>query len=129
MAKPRILIVDDERNIVEALKYNLEKEGFRILIAFDGAEALKLAGREAIDAIVLDWMLPEIDGLEVCRLLRQEDRTKPIPILMLTVKSEETDKVLGLEMGVDDYMTKPFSQRELIARIRSLLRRATAPCS
>ena len=126
-AKAKILIVDDEKNIVEAVKYNLEQEGFRTLIAHDGASALELARRDLPDLVLLDWMLPEVDGLEVCRLLKQEPKTKSIPIIMLTVKSEETDKVLGLEMGADDYVTKPFSPRELVARVKAILRRAQGP--
>jgi two-component system alkaline phosphatase synthesis response regulator PhoP len=124
MAPSKVLIVDDEKNIVEAVKYALEKDGFRTLVAHDGARALELAARELPDLIVLDWMLPSVDGLEVCRLLHQQPATSGIPVLMLTVKSDETDKVLGLEMGADDYMTKPFSPRELVARIKALLRRA-----
>ena len=127
MATAKILIVDDEKNIVEAVKYNLERAGFRTLIAADGARAMELARRDLPDAILLDWMLPEVDGLEVCRLLKQHERTRRIPILMLTVKSDETDKVLGLEMGADDYLTKPFSQRELLARVKALLRRVALP--
>ncbi len=124
MAKGKILVVDDEKNIVESVKYNLDKEGFRTIVARDGADALDMARRELPDLILLDWMLPEMDGLEVCRLLKQTDKTKHIPIIMLTVKADETDKVLGLEMGADDYVTKPFSPRELIARVKALLRRA-----
>ena len=130
MAKAKILIVDDEKNIVEAVKYNLEKEGFRTLTAFDGAKALEAARRELPDAVLLDWMLPEMDGLEVCRALKQDEKTRHIPVVMLTVKSHETDKVLGLEMGADDYVTKPFSARELVARVKAVLRRLTvAPSS
>jgi DNA-binding response OmpR family regulator len=124
MAAGKILIVDDEKNIVEAVKYALEKEGFRTLVAHDGAKALELALRELPELIVLDWMLPEVDGLEVCRLLHQRPETAGIPIIMVTVKSDETDKVLGLEMGADDYVTKPFSPRELLARVKALLRRS-----
>ena len=127
MAKLKILIVDDEKNIVEAVRYALEKEGFRTVVAHDGARGLELARREAPDLVVLDWMLPEQDGLEVCRVLKADERTRRIPIIMLTVKSGETDKVLGLEMGADDYVTKPFSPRELVARIKALLRRAQPP--
>ena len=127
MAAAKILIVDDEKNIVEAVKYNLEKAGFRILTAATGNRALEAARRESPDLILLDWMLPEVDGLEVCRLLKQSEKTRRIPILMLTVKSDETDKVLGLEMGADDYLTKPFSQRELLARVKALLRRVALP--
>jgi len=119
----KILVVDDEKNIVEALRYNLEKENFRTIAAHDGAAALELARREHPDLIVLDWMLPGMDGLEVCRALRRGEDTRSIPIVMLTVRSDETDKVLGLEMGADDYVTKPFSHRELLARIRAVLRR------
>ena len=126
MAKAKILIVDDEKNIVEAVKYNLEKDGFRTVVAHDGAKALELARRELPDLVLLDWMLPEVDGLEVCRILKREDATKHIPVIMLTVKSEETDKVLGLEMGADDYVTKPFSPRELVARVKAILRRTQA---
>ncbi len=121
--KAKILVVDDEKNIVEAVKYNLEKEGFKTLVASDGAGALELARRELPDLLILDWMLPEVDGLEVCRLLKQDAKTKHIAIMMLTVKSDETDKVLGLEMGADDYLTKPFSPRELTARVKAILRR------
>ena len=127
MAKAKILIVDDEKSIIEAVKYNLEKEGFRTLVAHDGARAVELARRDLPDLVVLDWMLPEQDGLEVCRILKQEGRTTRIPIIMLTVKGGETDKVLGLEMGADDYMTKPFSPRELIARVKAVLRRQAGP--
>ena len=127
MPKSKVLIVDDEKNIAEAVTYNLEKEGYRALVAYDGAEALVLARRELPDAILLDWMLPEIEGLEVCRTLKHDQKTAHIPIIMLTVKSEVTDKVLGLEMGADDYVTKPFSPRELVARVKALLRRSTQP--
>jgi phosphate regulon transcriptional regulator PhoB len=124
MSKRRILIVDDEKNIVTALRYNLEREGYEALVASDGARALVSARKEMPDLILLDWMLPELDGLEVCRRLRQDERTRRIPVILLTVKSEETDKILGLEIGADDYVTKPFSQRELLARIKAVLRRA-----
>lgn len=124
MASGKILIVDDEKSIVEAVRYALEKEGFRTVTAYDGARAVEAARRDPPDLILLDWMLPGLDGLEVCRLLKQSDRTRAIPILMLTVKAGETDKVLGLEMGADDYLTKPFSLRELVARVKALLRRA-----
>ena len=127
MAKAKILIVDDEKNIVEAVKYNLEQENFRTVVARDGANALDLARRELPDLILLDWMLPEVYGLEVCRLLKQGDHTKHIPVIMLTVKSAETDKVLGLEMGADDYITKPFSPGELVARVKAILRRTHTP--
>ncbi len=124
MTAAKILIVDDEASIVEALVYRLKQEGFRPLTAGNGARALELARRELPDVVVLDWMLPEIDGLEVCRRLKQDEATKRIAVVMLTVKSDETDKVLGLEMGADDYVTKPFGVRELVARIKAVLRRA-----
>lgn len=124
MAQPKILVVDDEKNIVETITYNLQKAGFRTLTAADGKRAVELAQREVPDLITLDVMLPELDGWEVCRLLRQDSRTKRIPVLMLTVKDDETDKVVGLELGADDYMTKPFSPKELVARIKAILRRS-----
>ena len=125
--KPKILVVDDEKNIVTTITYNLEQAGFRTVTAFDGKQALELAQREAPDLITLDVMLPGIDGWEACRLLRQDGRTKRIPILMLTVKDDEADKVIGLELGADDYLTKPFSPKELVARIKAILRRTKEP--
>ncbi len=124
MPQPKVLIVDDEKNIVEAIRYNLERAGFRTLTAADGRRALELAQREVPDLITLDVMLPELDGWEVCRLLRQDARTKRIPVIMLTVKNDESDKIVGLELGADDYVTKPFSPKELVARIKALLRRS-----
>ena len=117
----KILIVEDDRNLLDSLRYNLRKEGYSVVTAVDGAEALEVARREKPDLIILDIMLPKLSGFEVCRILRKEMST---PILMLTAKDEEIDKVVGLEIGADDYMTKPFSMRELIARIRAMLRRA-----
>ena len=125
--KHKILIVDDEKNIVETIRYNLEKAGFRTLTAADGKLALELARREVPDLITLDVMLPEHDGWEVCRLLRQDPRTARIPVIMLTVRGDEADKVVGLELGADDYLTKPFSPKELVARIRAVLRRSREP--
>jgi two-component system response regulator VicR len=116
----KILIVDDEKNIVDILKFNLEKEGFDTIEAYDGEQAMDMALNHNPDLILLDIMLPKIDGFTVCRRLRQTIST---PILMLTAKEEEVDKVLGLELGADDYITKPFSTRELIARIKANLRR------
>ncbi|MBI4598550.1 MAG: response regulator [Candidatus Omnitrophica bacterium] len=127
MAQPKILVVDDEKNIVEAITYNLQKAGFRTLTAADGKRAIELAQRELPDLITLDVMLPEHDGWEVCRLLRQDARTKRIPVIMLTVKGDETDKIVGLELGADDYMTKPFSPKELVARVKAILRRIKEP--
>ena len=129
MSKPKILIVDDEKNIVEAIRYNLEKAGFRTLTASDGARALELARRELPDLITLDVMLPEHDGWEVCRLLRQDPRTRRIPVVMLTVKGDESDTIVGLELGADDYVTKPCSPKELVARVKAVLRRAKEPAS
>ncbi|SDJ65442.1 response regulator transcription factor [Salimicrobium halophilum] len=117
----RILIVDDEESIVTLLKYNIEQAGYEPEVAYDGKEALEKASAQSFDLIVLDVMLPEMDGMEVCKHLRQEHIDTPV--LMLTAKDEEFDKVLGLELGADDYMTKPFSPREVVARIKAILRR------
>ncbi len=119
----RILVVDDEENILELIKYNLEKEGYQVLLATDGNSAVEIAQRERPDLILLDVMLPQLDGLSTCRELRSNDITRKIPIIMLSARGEELDKVLGLEMGADDYVTKPFSSRELLARIKASLRR------
>jgi DNA-binding response OmpR family regulator len=119
----KILLVDDERVLVETIAYNLEQAGYIVITVADGASALEAVRREAPDLIVLDIMLPEIDGLEVCRQLRREGSTAHIPIMMLTARTDEIDKVVGLEVGADDYVTKPFGRRELLARIRALLRR------
>jgi len=127
MASPKILIVDDEKNIVEAIRYNLEQAGFRTITAADGQRAIELAQRDVPDLITLDVMLPELDGWEVCRLLRRDARTRRIPIIMLTVKDDETDKIVGLELGADDYLTKPFSPKELVARIKAIFRRTQEP--
>ncbi len=121
--KEKILIVEDEKDIVKMLDYNLKKEGFRTALAYDGEDALDLATREHPDLIILDLMLPGIDGLEVCKTLKKESKTSNIPIIMLTAKAQEADKVVGLELGADDYVTKPFSPRELIARVKAVLRR------
>lgn len=121
--KETILIIEDEKDIVKMLEYNLGKEGFKALSAREGETALELVDREHPDLILLDLMLPGIDGLEVCKALKEEKGTASIPIIMLTAKSQESDKVIGLELGADDYMTKPFSPRELIARIKAVLRR------
>lgn len=116
----RVLVVDDEENIVEILKSNLEREGYEVLEAFDGPTAVEIALEEEPDLILLDCMLPGMDGFDVCRAIRNE---LPVPIIMLTAKSEEIDKVLGLELGADDYITKPFSMREVLARVKAQLRR------
>jgi two-component system alkaline phosphatase synthesis response regulator PhoP len=120
----KILVVDDEAVLVETIAYNLEQAGYQVITAADGASALEVARRESPDLIILDIMLPEMDGLEVCRQLRRDGSTAATPIIMLTAKGDEIDKVVGLEVGADDYVTKPFGRRELLARVRALLRRA-----
>jgi len=122
MAK-KILVVDDEAHIRELIRFNLEKEGFTVIEAVDGSAALKAVRMERPDLVVLDLMLPVIDGLEVCQALKKDAEMSGIPVIMLTAKAEEIDKVLGLELGADDYITKPFSPRELLARIKAVLRR------
>jgi two-component system, OmpR family, alkaline phosphatase synthesis response regulator PhoP len=119
----KILIVEDERDILELVKLYLEKEGFRTVTAVTGAEALKCAKQDKPDLILLDLMLPEIDGLEVCKRLRSSPDTAMLPIIMLTAKAEESDTVIGLELGADDYVTKPFSPKTLVARVKALFRR------
>jgi DNA-binding response OmpR family regulator len=121
-AAGRILVVDDEPHIVELVRYNLVHEGYEVVTAYDGHEALEKARTTSPSLVVLDLMLPYVDGLEVCRALRRESS---VPILMLTAKDTEQDRVLGLELGADDYVTKPFSPRELVARVRAILRRTT----
>src|SRR5262245_24467813 len=123
MRKPTLLVIEDDPDIVELVRYNLEREGFKVLVAGDGERGLVEATRLQPELVVLDLMLPGLDGLEVCRRLRAQDSTRAIPVLVLTAKSEEADVVIGREMGADDYLTKPFSPRELIARVRALLRR------
>jgi two-component system, OmpR family, alkaline phosphatase synthesis response regulator PhoP len=119
----KILIVEDELDLVKLLRYNLEKEGFKVTHTTDGSVALAEIRRDLPDLLILDLMLPGVDGLEVCRQLRRHERYVALPILMLTARGEEADRVVGLEIGADDYVTKPFSMRELIARVRALLRR------
>jgi DNA-binding response OmpR family regulator len=121
--KEIILIVEDEKDIIKMLEYNLKKEGFKTLSARDGENALDMAARQRPDIVILDLMLPGMDGLEVCKNLKGDAKTASIPVIMLTAKSQESDKIVGLELGADDYMTKPFSPRELIARIKAVLRR------
>jgi two-component system phosphate regulon response regulator PhoB len=118
------MIVEDEASLVTMLRYNLEKEGYAVTEASDGEEAVTVADETPPDAVILDWMLPRMSGIEVCRQLRRKPETRHVPIIMLTARSEETDKVRGLNVGADDYMTKPFSMPELVARVRALLRRA-----
>jgi DNA-binding response OmpR family regulator len=120
MPKTKILVVEDDRTLLDVLSYNLEKEGYEVLGAGDGINALEIARSNKPDLLILDVMLPGLDGFEICRILRNE---MTVPILMLTAKVEEIDKIVGLELGADDYMTKPFSFRELLARVRALLRR------
>ncbi|MGV3466614.1 MAG: response regulator transcription factor [Heyndrickxia sp.] len=117
----KILVVDDEPSIVTLLKFNLEQAGFKVVTALNGKEGYWLASQESLDLIVLDLMLPEMDGMEICKSLRQEKINTPI--LMLTAKDDELDKILGLELGADDYLTKPFSPREVVARVKAILRR------
>ncbi|NLG32475.1 MAG: response regulator transcription factor [Syntrophomonadaceae bacterium] len=119
---PKILVVDDETYIVELVKFNLEKENYRVIEAYDGLAALEAVELHYPDLVILDIMLPKMDGLEVCRYLKQNPKYSSIPIIMLTAKGEEVDTVLGLEMGADDYIKKPFSPREMIARVKARLR-------
>ena len=118
----KILVVDDEKLLVKGIKFNLEQEGYQVITAFDGEEAVRLAQDESIDVILLDLMLPKIDGFTACRTIRSFSN---VPIIMLTAKSEDVDKILGLEYGADDYITKPFNIREVEARIKAILRRVT----
>ena len=124
--KYTILVIDDEPDICQLIEYNLVREGFRVILAENGEIALKYAEEHSPDVIVLDLMLPGLDGLEVCKILKSDPKTSDILILMLTAKSEETDIIVGLELGADDYMTKPFSPKILTARVRALLRRKTS---
>lgn len=119
--KARILVVDDEPDTLELISFNLKNSGYEVLTAEDGDEALKKARRHTPDLVVLDLMIPEMDGLEVCKVLRKDPLTEKIPIVMLTAKGSEVDRVLGLELGANDYVTKPFSPRELVLRVRNLL--------
>ena len=121
MPERSVLVVEDEENLLEALRYNLEREGYQVYTATDGGEGLDLARRLKPSIVLLDIMLPTLDGFEICRILRRESE---VPILILTAKGEEVDRVVGLELGADDYITKPFSIRELVARVRNTLRRS-----
>lgn len=125
MSKEHILVIDDEEDILELVRFNLSREGYRVTCASSGEKALNLSRDGHPDLLVLDLMLPGIDGLEVARLLKQDSRTRTIPIIMLTAKGEESDVVTGLELGADDYVTKPFSPKILVARVRAVLRRKT----
>jgi len=124
MSKPKLLIVEDEPSIQEVLVYNLKKEGFDVFVAMDGREGLRQVEAQRPDLVILDLMLPQIDGLEVCRQIRSQTRTQNTRVLMLTARSEETDEIVGFNMGADDYVTKPFKVKALVHRIKSLLRRS-----
>ena len=123
MAQTRILVVEDEEALATLLDYNLGKEGFDVAVAGDGEEALLKIEEDVPDLIILDWMLPKVSGIEICRRIRSRSETRNLPIIMLTARSEESDRIRGLETGADDYLTKPFSTNELIARVRAVLRR------
>lgn len=123
----KVLVVDDEPDIVELVRYHLEKAGFRCLVGADGAAALRLVREHRPDLLILDLMLPGLDGLEVCRRLRHDPATARLPVIMLTARAEEVDRVVGLEVGADDYVVKPFSPRELVARVNAILRRVREP--
>lgn len=124
MTGESILVVEDEEDILDLISYNLKQAGFSVIAVESGEEALEVASEEKFSLVLLDLMLPGIDGLEVCRLLRAKPETKNIPVLMLTARTEEVDRIVGLELGADDYLTKPFSPRELVLRVRAILRRA-----
>ena len=121
--QPRVLVVEDEESLHALLQYNLEKEGFSVDVAVDGEEALMMIDERAPDIVILDWMLPKVSGIEVCRRLRGRAQTRNLPIIMLTARGEESDRVRGLDTGADDYMVKPFSMTEFTARVRAVLRR------
>jgi two-component system alkaline phosphatase synthesis response regulator PhoP len=127
LEKKKILVVEDEKDIRDLVRYNLEQEGFIVLEADEGELALALVRRERPALVILDIMLPGVSGLDICRAIRHDEETARVPILMLTAKAAEVDKVVGLEMGADDYVTKPFSPRELLARVKAVLRRALGP--
>ena len=124
MIQKKILVADDEKDIVDLIAYNLEQEGFAVCKAFDGRKAWEMVNADKPDLVILDLMMPAMPGMEVCRMIRRQAETAAIPIIMLTAKSDPVDKILGLEIGADDYITKPFHVRELIARIRAVLRRS-----
>ena len=122
--KAKIFIVEDEPSIVQLVKYNLEKENFKVLVSNNGEEGLQEIKKTEPDLILLDWMLPDLSGIDICKALRKDTKFKNVPIIMLTARSQEEDKVLGLNVGADDYLPKPFSNLELIARVNALLRRS-----
>ena len=123
MSKEKILVIEDDKHISKLVKYNLEKTGYDCITVEDGEKALDVLGKQGSDLIILDIMLPKMDGFEVCRLIKQDPKLKNIPIIMLTAKGEEMDRIVGLELGADDYMVKPFSPRELMLRIKAILKR------
>jgi len=121
--QPNILVVEDEKDILDLIDYNLRQAGFRVARAMDGVEAMNLIKKEPPDLVILDLLLPGLDGKEVCRRIRQDESTRNLPVVMLTAKAEEIDRIIGFEIGADDYLTKPFSPRELILRVQAVLRR------
>ena len=123
----RVLVAEDERDVAELIRYTLTREGFEVIIATNGADALRQAQEARPDLVLLDLMLPQVNGWELCRRLKQDPATRAVPVIMLTARSEEGDKVLGFELGADDYVTKPFSTRELVARVRAVVRRTRPP--
>ena len=123
MSKGTVLLIDDEKDILEMVRYNLEKEGFDAILATSGQSGLDIATKHKPDLLILDLMMPGLDGVEVCKRLRANPSTNRIPIIMLTARAAETDRIVGLEIGADDYITKPFSPRELVARVKAVLRR------
>jgi DNA-binding response OmpR family regulator len=123
----RVLVAEDERDVAELIRYTLAREGFEVLVAMNGADALRQARDARPDLVLLDLMLPQLNGWELCRRLKQDPATRTLPVIMLTARSEEGDKVLGFELGADDYVTKPFSTRELVARVRAVVRRSRPP--
>ena len=125
MSQATVLVIDDEKDLLELVRYNLEKEHLDVITASDGQSGLEIGLKHKPDLVVLDLMMPGMNGLEVCKQLRGDARTSRVPIIMLTAKAAETDKIVGLEMGADDYITKPFSVRELLARVRAVLRRTS----
>lgn len=123
LAQPMVLVVEDERDLTTLMRYNLEKEGYRVLEARDGEEALLILNEERPDLVLLDWMLPQVSGIEVCRRIRSRTDTRNLPIIMVTARGEEADRIRGLDTGADDYIAKPFTIAELMARIRAVMRR------
>ena len=126
MKKGTILVIDDEKDLIELVRYNLENDGFDVIAATDGQSGLEVVKKHRPDLVVLDLMMPGLDGLQVCQQLRADPRSASIPLIMLTAKATEADRIIGLELGADDYITKPFSPREVIARVKALLRRMNA---